>query len=236
MTEWVQPQANPRGSIVMLAGRGEDGSVYDRFTRRLAFDGYRSTVLETDRSDDAGAARARITLTEAAEIGIVVLAGSDAGALTAASVATDVTLDGLILAGLPTGTGASGQATSVDGHDARSACPVHLGVLRRAVATDALARPLPAPDVAAISRVTVPVLALHGAADTVSPASDARVFYDAFGDGDVVMVEGGRHDILNDVSHRSVAAEIVQFLERLRGDGAPVLRRTRATSRVPAAV
>jgi hypothetical protein len=41
-----------------------------------------------------------------------------------------------------------------------------------------------------------------------------------------VQVEGGRHDVLNDVAHRSVAAEIVQFLEWLRaGTRGPVLVR-----------
>ena len=30
------------------------------------------------------------------------------------------------------------------------------------------------------------------------------------------VIAGGRHDILNDVTHRSVAATIVLFLERLR--------------------
>ena len=30
------------------------------------------------------------------------------------------------------------------------------------------------------------------------------------------MVADGRHDILNDASHRSVAASVVLFLERLR--------------------
>ena len=33
---------------------------------------------------------------------------------------------------------------------------------------------------------------------------------------------GGRHDALNDLTHRTVAAAVVQFLERLRlGPGLP---------------
>lgn len=36
------------------------------------------------------------------------------------------------------------------------------------------------------------------------------------------LVDGGRHDLLNDLSHRSVAATIVLFLESLRaGPGLP---------------
>ncbi|MGD6652180.1 hypothetical protein VWW24_22790, partial [Xanthomonas citri pv. citri] len=60
--------------------------------------------------------------------------------------------------------------------------------------------------------------------------------YDALRDADVVIVSGGRHDILNDVTHRSVAAEIVQFLERLRTPGAPhALSRSRAGDRTTVA-
>jgi alpha-beta hydrolase superfamily lysophospholipase len=40
------------------------------------------------------------------------------------------------------------------------------------------------------------------------------------------VVAGARHDVLNDLPHRSVAAAIVGFLERLRGSAAfePVIR------------
>jgi hypothetical protein len=31
-----------------------------------------------------------------------------------------------------------------------------------------------------------------------------------------VTIAGGRHDVLNDVTHRTVAATIILFLERLR--------------------
>jgi hypothetical protein len=34
--------------------------------------------------------------------------------------------------------------------------------------------------------------------------------------GRLVTIAGGRHDVLNDVTHRTVAATIVLFLERLR--------------------
>jgi hypothetical protein len=35
-------------------------------------------------------------------------------------------------------------------------------------------------------------------------------------------VRGGHHDVLNDLQHRSVAAEIVTFLEAVRGGVPPV--------------
>ena len=39
---------------------------------------------------------------------------------------------------------------------------------------------------------------------------------------ELVSITGGRHDVLNDVAHRTVAATIVLFLERLRlGPGLP---------------
>ena len=37
----------------------------------------------------------------------------------------------------------------------------------------------------------------------------------------LATVRGAHHDVLNDVSHRSVAAEVVSFLEALR-DGSPL--------------
>lgn len=39
------------------------------------------------------------------------------------------------------------------------------------------------------------------------------------------IVRGGRHDVLNDIDHRSVAAHVVQWLERLRSgpDRGPVV-------------
>jgi hypothetical protein len=39
----------------------------------------------------------------------------------------------------------------------------------------------------------------------------------------VATVRDGRHDALNDITHRSVAAVIVQFLERVRSDSAPII-------------
>jgi len=58
------------------------------------------------------------------------------------------------------------------------------------------------------------VLVLHGTADVVTPVEDAIGPY--AGRARIRLVEGGRHDILNDLSHRSVAATIVLFLESLR--------------------
>jgi hypothetical protein len=67
-----------------------------------------------------------------------------------------------------------------------------------------------------------PPLGLHGGADTISPLDQARGHYP----GALVTIAGGRHDVLNDVTHRTVAATIVPFLERLRlGADLPVIAR-----------
>lgn len=68
--------------------------------------------------------------------------------------------------------------------------------------------------------MTIPTLGPHGAAGTVSPLVTARPHYP----GRLVTVAGGRHDILNDVTYRPVAATIILFLERLElGADLPVI-------------
>ena len=59
-----------------------------------------------------------------------------------------------------------------------------------------------------------PTLVLHGTADLVTPADEAVAPF--AGAARVRLVEGGLHDVLNDATHRSVAATIVLFLESLR--------------------
>ena len=77
-----------------------------------------------------------------------------------------------------------------------------------------------------LSAVTVPVLALHGADDTVSPLDAARRAYAGLPGGRFVSLAGTRHDVLNDTSHRTAAATVVLFLERLRlSPGLPEIAR-----------
>jgi pimeloyl-ACP methyl ester carboxylesterase len=69
------------------------------------------------------------------------------------------------------------------------------------------------------------VLGLHGEDDVISPLAEAGVLYP----GTLVTIAGGRHDVLNDVTHRTVAATVVLFLERLRlGAGLPVIATVRS--------
>ena len=71
-------------------------------------------------------------------------------------------------------------------------------------------------DLADLKAVTVPVLGLHGAADTVSPLAAARQRYAAAPRAELVSIADGRHDAFNDITHRTAAATVILFLERLR--------------------
>ena len=66
--------------------------------------------------------------------------------------------------------------------------------------------------------------AFHGGADVVAAPAAALAYYGDVPNSRVAIVQDGRHDILNDVSHRSVAATIVLFLEELRNNAVPTLQ------------
>ncbi|MEV0191097.1 alpha/beta hydrolase [Kitasatospora purpeofusca] len=220
-----------RGTVLLLPGRGEHPGVYARFGRRLAFDGYRVVVpavpaagsVPLDGSDLAGpVAEARETAPGAP----VVLAGSDTGALLALAAARQAAPDGLLLVGLPTTVPGPGTADTPDGWTdelgARTSCPAHRGLLAAdpdfrpgALGEDVPAELARAAEDAALSH-GLPVLVVHGSADPVSPPATARRFAGRLA-ADLVLVADGRHDALNDAAHRSVAAAVVQWLERLRG-------------------
>ncbi|MCX4690448.1 lysophospholipase [Kitasatospora purpeofusca] len=225
-----------RGTVLLLPGRGEHPGVYARFGRRLAFDGYRVVVpavpaagsVPLDRADLAGpVAEARRSAPPGTP---VVLAGSDTGALLALAAARQAAPDGLLLVGLPTTVAAPGTPDTADDWTdelgARTSCPAHRGLLAAdpdfrpgALAEDVPADLVRAAEDAAADDVPVsgvPVLVVHGSADPVSPPATARRFAERLA-ADLVLVADGRHDALNDAAHRSVAAAVVQWLERLRG-------------------
>ncbi len=246
---WDNPPAiAPRASVILVVGRGEHPGVYERFGTRLALDGYRVRVVGDPTADpDAVTADLRSLLADPDLAGPRVLAGSDAGAAFAAAlVATGaVDVDALLLVGLPATApadpvedGATPVPGPVGGDDdrwaaqlaARTACPTHQArlstdpQLRRA----ALDQPVPAAWLADadLSRVDIPILGLHGTADLVSPPRQARARYAAAPRAELVTIDGGRHDALNDATHRTAAAVIVLFLERLRlgAELAPIAR------------
>ena len=238
IASWTEPEGlNPRGTIIVIPGRGERPSVYERFGRRISGDAYRVHAVANPVEDAALAEEQVRSLLDGPKP--VVLAGSDTGALFAVGLVASGRLpeaDALVLAGLPTVTGqaeagapadetpdANGQTASADSWEtelkARTACPTHRGrlagpILRRG----ALYEPVPDGwlDLADLKAVTLPVLGIHGAADPVSPLAAARARYAAAQHVELVSITDGRHDAFNDITHRTAAATIILFLERLR--------------------
>ncbi|MEE4592493.1 lysophospholipase [Streptomyces sp. DSM 41524] len=225
---WDEPAGiAPRGTLVLLPGRGEHGGVYERFGRRISADGYRVRALGDASSDpEAVAEAATKLLRDEALPGPRVLVGSDTGASHAARLAAlDASgLDALILAGLPAGPRPAETAAGdwEEELELRTACPTHRGRLTddTAFRRGALAGPSApeslTPDT--LEGISVPVLGLHGAEDTVSPLGEVRRVFRGLSRAELVSLAGTRHDVLNDVTHRTAAATVVLFLERLRLD------------------
>ena len=221
---WAEPEGiATRGTLVVIPGRGEQPAHYERFGRRVAADGYRVHAV-TDPTLDAALTTSQISdrLTGPGTPRPFVLAGSDTGALFAAGLAATGQvpwLDALVLAGLPTTEASAGRSSWEDELDTRTACPTHRGRLSGpGLRRGALYEPVPAgwAERADLSAVTQPILGIHGTDDPVSPLTAVRARYAAAASAELVSIAGGRHDALNDVTHRTVAATIVLFLERLR--------------------
>jgi alpha-beta hydrolase superfamily lysophospholipase len=219
---WTEPEGiAPRGTLILIPGRGESPELYERFGRRISSDGYRVHAVATSQ-----------VLGVAADVRPYVLVGSDTGALFAAGLVASgqVTgVDALVLAGLPAppeptaaepAVGDAPPAESWEAElEARTACPAHRGRLAgQGLRRGALYEPVPSgwESLADLGRIEQPVLALHGAADPVSALTDARERYAQAPRAELISIAGGVHDVLNDVTHRTVAATIVLFLERLR--------------------
>lgn len=217
-TSWDEPAGGtPRGTLILLPGRGDTPASYARFGARLAADAYKVRLVPVDLEDLADATdRVGKLIADESLPSPKVLVGSDTGATLAALLGPELPVDAVVLAGmaLPESGGVDSWEDEVA---ARTACPVH----RRLIAEDAgfergaLNAPLPwtALDLAAPAK---PVLVLHGAADTITAAATATAPYVGAPGAWVRLVENGRHDVLNDASHRCVAAVLVLFLESLR--------------------
>ncbi len=209
----------------MLGGRGDTPATYARLGRRLSADAYRVRVIgDVTAPRTRNAVLARHLLREGGA-GPVVLLGSDAGALLALrlAVAEPGLVAGVVSVGLPSTSSAAPEG--VEQLPLRTRSPEHWATLADPAIVDpaALSRPIPetlAPP--APHEVTVPVLGVHGEADAVAPVSDALAYYAGMPTARVFVVDGGRHDSVNDASHRSVAATVVLFLEELR-NGTPTV-------------
>ena len=218
VTSWDEPVGGtPRGTLVVLPGRGETAVSYQRFGKRLSADAYRVRLVPLDLHDlDAAREQVEKLVADESLPAPKVLVGTDAGATYAAQLGHALPVDAVVLAGLalPDSAGVDSWEEEVE---ARTACPVH----RRVIAEDTgfgrggLGAPLPWTAVE-LTAPDKPVLVLHGTADPITPASAVLEAYGDAPDVRVRLVDGGRHDVLNDASHRSVAATVVLFLESLR--------------------
>lgn len=65
-------------------------------------------------------------------------------------------------------------------------------------------------------RLKLPLLLLHGDADTLNSAAGAQAFYDAAGSDDKEMrlYENGRHEPHNDLEHEQVTADVLHWLSQ----------------------
>src|SRR5580692_8071677 len=101
IVSWDEPSGlNPRGTVIVLPGRGERPEVYERFGRRLAADAYRVRAVASPAEDPVLAEEQVRSLLDGP--GPIVLAGSDTGALFAVALAASGRLSeaaALVLAG-----------------------------------------------------------------------------------------------------------------------------------------
>lgn len=215
-----------RGTVLVVAGRGETPASYGRFGARLAADAYRVRVLPLSRSDLAAA------LTDAVAgisdlVHPLVLAGADAGAAAVGAIVAKPQPeavwwpDAVVLAGLPGYDARQAGGEWDDELDARTHCPVHRGVLTEdtAIQRGAFATTVPAAllDAAYGSTAEQPHLLLVGDADLLASRADLARLAKSLPAVRLAVVRGAHHDVLNDLQHRSVAAEVVAFLEAVRG-------------------
>jgi alpha-beta hydrolase superfamily lysophospholipase len=65
------------------------------------------------------------------------------------------------------------------------------------------------------SRITLPVLILHGTADKAAKSSGSQAFFDAAGSTDktLKLYEGHFHDLLNDVGKEIVMADVTKWID-----------------------
>lgn len=228
---WDEPEGvAPRGTLILLTGRGETAATYARFGRRISADAYKVRIVEVDL-DDLDVTRTAVSALVADEDlpGPKVLVGSDTGATLAALLVGELPVDAAVIAGLALPGTVSGQADAgwEDELEVRSACPTYRGTISAddGFARGALAAPLPWEEIS-LSVPEVPLLVVHGRDDQVTPVGEALKPWVGATTVEQHVVEGGRHDILNDVTHRSVAATVILFLERLKlGADLPVIVR-----------
>ena len=234
VSEYI-PLTASRGRIVILPGRGDDASYYERLGRRISADGYTAYVpFKTVKTiHDAADLWNDLTHGWDRETPIIALTvDSSAGYFTHAvsnSLLRQVP-DGLILTGvaLQNDTAPPHTPQEIDELALRSACPVHGAVVQAAEEAGQLLTsdiepidPIP-PSIADRTVEVLPSLIIHGSNDEISPVDQVRSTLFGWTAAEFVRVHNGLHDVVNDVNHRTVSAEIIAFAERLRlGSDAP---------------
>ncbi|MDH6220291.1 alpha-beta hydrolase superfamily lysophospholipase [Streptomyces pseudovenezuelae] len=73
------------------------------------------------------------------------------------------------------------------------------------------------------SDAAVPALLLVGDADPLADHEALAQTAKSLSRARLSVVHGAHHDVLNDLQHRSVAAEVVTFLETLRNELRPLI-------------
>ena len=92
MTGWDEPAGGtPRGTLVVLPGRGETAASYERFGRRLSSDAYKVRIVPVDLDDlDGVTETVGKLLADESLPSPKVLVGSDSGATVAALLAAEL--------------------------------------------------------------------------------------------------------------------------------------------------
>jgi alpha-beta hydrolase superfamily lysophospholipase len=243
-TDHVAPEGlRTRGTVIVVPGRGENPTTYQRLGARLAADAYRVRVLPPppvgdDLSGTLDQLAARLAEAvdslSAAEVLVrpLVLVAADTGASAVAALVSQARYgepwwpDAVVLAGLP-GSGGSTASTWEAELDERTSCVVHRRRLTEdpAVQRGALARPVPRSllDAGYAATADLPQLFLIGDADRLADHDALAQVVRGLPRARLSVVRGAHHDVLNDLQHRSVAAEVVSFLETLRNELVPVI-------------
>jgi alpha-beta hydrolase superfamily lysophospholipase len=244
--DFAAPQGlRVRGTVLVVPGRGETSAIYRRFGARIAADSYTvrvlaSPVVATSAADALASLDAALSAALASlEVDLakpLVLVGTDTGAATLAALVARGAVSGradrpawwpdaLVLASLP-GYGGRQVGSDWDAElDVRTHCPVHRGVLAGDAAFNRGALAAGVDDelleLAYGSTADIPQLLLVGDSDPLADEKAIARAAKALPSARLSVVRGGHHDVLNDLQHRSVAAEVVSFLEVVR-DGRPL--------------
>lgn len=247
-TDYLAPEGlRTRGTVVVVPGRGETQATYARLGRRLAADAYRVRVVDPPAIDPADVAGSLAAFRHDLQLAVegaatgdgvaapIVLVGADSGAAAVAAIVARLGREvswrpeAVVLAGLPGRSEGQGDwgGSWDDELDVRTACPMHRGVLTddAAVVRGTLGTPLAKAllDAAYADKADLPHLLLVGDADPLADREVLTRLTRTLSRARLSVVRDAHHDVLNDLQHRSVAAEIVGFLEALRTDLVPAV-------------